>query len=278
MMNHLQLGLRMENSRGPLLTYMVGFSVKSMALNQILRWVGRTKLPARQLKGYLQQMDLMGDDEGAAVATAFKAEYQGQVGMLAVLRAGRLSPNAGAIYQDANTVMTGWLSWLPTYNRTGTRALLAGASAKLVEATAHRYSEVQLPDYYAARPGPVSLILSGNLAGEIYYYEIMPSENGVLVNKSKGDVQWQATRVTLALRAYQLTHGRLPADLAALTPQFLDDVPADDFDGQPLRYAPDRKIIYSVGKNLKDDGGDDRGLEEPAPSQRHLDIVYHLDF
>ena len=96
-----------------------------------------------------------------------------------------------------------------------------------------------------------------------------------LAVKSRDDTQLQATRVILALRAYQLTHGNLPSDLNALVPEFLDAVPADDFDGQPLRYAPDRKIVYSVGQNLKDDGGDD---SRSGPSNRQLDLVYKFDF
>jgi len=85
----------------------------------------------------------------------------------------------------------------------------------------------------------------------------------------------QATRTILALRAYQLTHGKLPPDLSALVPEFLNEVPIDDFDGQPLRYSPERKIVYSVGQNLKDDGGDD---SRSGPSSRQLDLVYKFDF
>jgi hypothetical protein len=77
------------------------------------------------------------------------------------------------------------------------------------------------------------------------------------------------------LRAYQLTHGKLPENLDALVPEFLDKVPVDAFDGQPLHYSPDRKIVYSVGQNLKDDGGND---SRPGPSNRPLDIVYKFDF
>ncbi|HEX7619163.1 MAG TPA: hypothetical protein VF480_10655, partial [Verrucomicrobiae bacterium] len=95
--------------------------------------------------------------------------------------------------------------------------------------------------------------------------------------KSECDAQLQATRTILALRAYQLTHGNLPANLNALVPEFLDAVPVDDFDGQPLRYSVDRKIIYSVGKNLKDDGGDDR-TSQTQSSQNHLDLVFKFDF
>jgi len=55
----------------------------------------------------------------------------------------------------------------------------------------------------------------------------------------------------------------------------LDQVPTDDFDGQPLRYSRERKIVYSVGRNLKDDGGDDRPT---GPSRSPLDLVYRFDF
>ena len=119
------------------------------------------------------------------------------------------------------------------------------------------------------------MALSGNWVGQINYYMMMPAEASLLATKSKGDTQLQATRTILALRAYQLTHGNLPSDLNALVPEFLDAVPVDDFDGQPLRYSPDRKIVYSVGQNLKDDGGND---SRPGPSNRPLDFVYKFDF
>jgi hypothetical protein len=51
----------------------------------------------------------------------------------------------------------------------------------------------------------------------------------------------------------------------------------DDFDGQPLRYSPERKIVYSVGQNLKDDGGDDRESKTDF-SQCHLDLVFQFNF
>jgi hypothetical protein len=46
--------------------------------------------------------------------------------------------------------------------------------------------------------------------------------------------------------------------LASLAPQFLKTVPVDVMDGQPLRYrrlSDTNALLYSVGLNLKDDGG-----------------------
>jgi hypothetical protein len=37
----------------------------------------------------------------------------------------------------------------------------------------------------------------------------------------------------------------------------------------------EKKIVYSVGQNLKDDGGDDT---RSGPNDSHLDLVYKFDF
>jgi len=81
------------------------------------------------------------------------------------------------------------------------------------------------------------MALSGNILGQIWFGLLAPAVIPSLAKKSQADAQLQATRTILALRAYQLTHGNLPSDLNALVPEFLDAVPVDDFDGQPLRYG-----------------------------------------
>ena len=63
----------------------------------------------------------------------------------------------------------------------------------------------------------------------------------------------------IALKRYQLRHGDYPADLTALVPEFVPSVPRDPVDGQPLRYRRNTDgtfLLYSVGENGKDDGGD----------------------
>jgi hypothetical protein len=64
------------------------------------------------------------------------------------------------------------------------------------------------------------------------------------------------TAVALAMTRYRLDHGGLPDHLADLVPAYLDSVPLDPFDGQPLRLIvkDNRWIIYSVGTSGKDAG------------------------
>lgn len=59
----------------------------------------------------------------------------------------------------------------------------------------------------------------------------------------------------IAMARYRLDHGSWPPDFAALVPGYLDAVPIDPVDGNPLRYDSTSKIIYSIGKNLRDEKG-----------------------
>ncbi len=63
----------------------------------------------------------------------------------------------------------------------------------------------------------------------------------------------------IALKRYELRHKMLPATLDELTPDLLKSVPIDCMDGEPLRYQPKANeifLLYSVGENGVDDGGD----------------------
>ncbi|MCS7191486.1 MAG: hypothetical protein NZ937_00680, partial [Armatimonadetes bacterium] len=64
-------------------------------------------------------------------------------------------------------------------------------------------------------------------------------------------------QTAIALRLYWHEHGRYPENLSQLVPKFLSSVPIDPFDGKPIRYKRLKQgfKIWSVGENLKDDGG-----------------------
>jgi hypothetical protein len=73
----------------------------------------------------------------------------------------------------------------------------------------------------------------------------------------RGQTHCEIARTAIALRRYHLKHGRYPAQLADLVPEFLSAVPIDFIDGEPLRYRIDGSgfALWSVGNNAKDDGG-----------------------
>lgn len=75
-------------------------------------------------------------------------------------------------------------------------------------------------------------------------------------------------RGLIAAERYRMKHGKWPAKLADVLPEFLNRVPTDPFDGTPLRtvHVPDGIIVYSVGADGVDNGGklDRKYFPEPG--------------
>lgn len=63
----------------------------------------------------------------------------------------------------------------------------------------------------------------------------------------------------IAIKRFELRHGRLPATLHELAPEFLPHCPLDPMDGKPLKYCVETNStfrLYSVGIDGTDDAGD----------------------
>lgn len=77
----------------------------------------------------------------------------------------------------------------------------------------------------------------------------------------------EGVRTEIALLAFKEANRRLPERLNELVPLYLDRVPTDAYSGTYLRYsaAPDGQAkLYSVGRDLKDDGGDVTERNDPS--------------
>ncbi|MCL5281827.1 MAG: hypothetical protein M1376_18170 [Planctomycetes bacterium] len=70
----------------------------------------------------------------------------------------------------------------------------------------------------------------------------------------------ELARTALAVERYRLASGKLPERLEELVPQYLNEVPSDPFDGNPLRY---RRVdpgycLYSISEDGQDNGGKEK--------------------
>lgn len=73
----------------------------------------------------------------------------------------------------------------------------------------------------------------------------------------------------IAVERHRLRYGTYPETLQELVPQVIAVVPADPADGNPLRYqrlAKDQFLLYSIGEDLKDDGGDPNKADAHSPT------------
>jgi hypothetical protein len=96
---------------------------------------------------------------------------------------------------------------------------------------------------------------------------------GVVKRAMRAETDRSLTLGAIALKRYELRHGQPPETLAALVPEFLPAVPVDYMDGKPLKYRRNANggfVLYSVGENGKDDGGD----TTLPPDKTHLRNVW----
>jgi hypothetical protein len=92
-----------------------------------------------------------------------------------------------------------------------------------------------------------------------------------------------------AVRRWEITHKALPRDLAAACREAgLKAVPIDPYSGQPMKFVilEGQPVVYSVGKDGKDDGGkvDSRNDTQPGDviyrsrnDTQPGDVIYRLD-
>lgn len=92
----------------------------------------------------------------------------------------------------------------------------------------------------------------------------------------------RGAQLFLALCAYRQEHGgQLPKALEELVPAYLPKLPADPFaqNGQTYRYRieKDRWLIWSLGPNRKDDGGQCNWVRIDEKAKPDTDVIFASD-
>jgi hypothetical protein len=126
----------------------------------------------------------------------------------------------------------------------------------------------------AQTPLPGRLLLAKNLGPELerrvvagrhaVTAQVFPSVDGFITREARWAAFSRCAQLSLGIERYRLRTGRTPDTLDALVPEYLVAVPQDPFDGQPLRYKQRENgyVVYSLGVNLRDDGGKERVQNE----------------
>jgi hypothetical protein len=100
---------------------------------------------------------------------------------------------------------------------------------------------------------------------------VVPPLDRKAANYARTQAAVDMARIALALERYRRAQGGYPEQLDVLAPQFIEKIPHDIINGQPLHYhRTDNKkfLLYSVGWNGKDDGG--------VPDDRRQTIISEL--
>ncbi len=145
----------------------------------------------------------------------------------------------------------------------------------------YRWLEANLPLLADPGEGRISLEHAKRASQELSRSGMVPRYNADQVGYLVTEIARVQTALNLAVTAcalerYRWDHGAYPPALGPLVPEYLESVPADVVNGQPLRYcvSPEsRFVLYSVGANGQDDDGVSKEEEDwvwgyPASSSR----------
>jgi len=155
----------------------------------------------------------------------------------------------------------------PTRANNEDLALYLSTVAKYIEASRAPFPEaLSLADEATAHVTEVAGSSQINKLRYAFTNLLLPAVNATFEASARGTGASHCGDVAMAIEQYRRKRGEIPGSLQELVPEFLDSVPIDPMDGQPLRYVinDDGYVLYSVGRNRVDDGGvmGDKRLDE----------------
>jgi hypothetical protein len=239
------LGHRVVAAHGPLIHFMIGSTVKNIGLEQVIdlfqRGVSDPCASAVHGRG-IQRMT-----SKEHLASTFKAEYVVACEYLDSWRDHLDDP-----FQETPWIWRNALCMKPNQTKRlyaeATRMAIENISVPPVSRRAVRPRGIPTQELPRWLPYP-------NALGKEELNESLKSFERILSAQAQSDTILSFTVALVAIKCWQARHGALPASLDALVPEYLDAVPRDPYDGKPLRYSAEKRIVYSVGMDGQDSGG-----------------------
>jgi hypothetical protein len=115
----------------------------------------------------------------------------------------------------------------------------------------------------------------GRQMGKVLAALLMPTVSQASEAENRTRTRGSLMQLGCALAAYCADHGKYPETLDMLAPKYIARVPSDLYTERPFKYVPQADflsaLLYSVGKNETDDGGQTFGSKPPGD-----DIILEL--
>lgn len=281
----VHFGRMIMGAGGDMLTWTVGaVVVEERGLARIRKMVPEARLTPDQMRDYVARLAPI-PPPGHDLAEALRVEYQVVARAVEDLYASNPMLSEEPPYQP-HPRRAPAPNFILQVNRT--KRMIAQrirtAIANAARPQAGRIPSEPPPKVDESLSSFLWALATGNGVGKLLVGQFAHAWDSCLEPKYVRNTRLGATRLLLALKAYKRDKDRLPERLDDLVPEYLDSVPQDDFSGQPFHYVPDKKVFYSVGKDLADDGGEARPYDEPAEGndnenpQDRLDLVFPIPF
>lgn len=151
--------------------------------------------------------------------------------------------------------------WFPKYmfKENETKQTAAKLYRDMIQNAKSYYGDMNmynLEEYLGLVNNRFLFVARPNFVGRVFFAFTTPDFASFFQTKCQIEGTVRAMRILTALKSYQIkNNGKLPESLAALSPEYLKEIPLDPFNGKPFIYSREKEIFYSVGKDGKDSGG-----------------------
>lgn len=270
----IKMGQIIEDSPRPaLISYLVGIAIKEIGLQRLRTMIPNLTLSSGILKDYVAELDQFKNNEEGLIK-AMKMEYISFTNTKSKIDAAFAGKASKQELEKLGMEETSFeiraateLNYL--YKPNQTQRIFAEYYRNFIDNANKDCGEVKLLEVKSLAPySKIRMLFTENVVGKIFHDIVAVSFSGLFDKKCLEDFSVIGTQTLMSIKAYQIETGKIPLYLNELVPEYFPEVPKDPFDGKLIKYSSEKKIIYSVGEDLKDSGGSEgkdwRIMEDPT--------------
>jgi hypothetical protein len=229
----IKLGQMLQDNQDFMMSYLIDMGIKFMGLEKIRTMISKTNLSSEILKEYIIQLEQFKLNE-RGLENALKMEHISMI---------NTKERAIDIYVKRPSFF---------YKPNQGHRIFAEHYRGFINNVDKDCYEMRLPEFklLTLLYSEIKMLLTENIIAKILHDIILVTKDDIFKKKCEEDFSIIGTQLLLAIRAYQVETGEIPISLDKLVPKYISKIPRDPFDGEPVRFDPEKRIIYSVERNL----------------------------
>jgi len=265
----IDMGWSMASAKGSLVHFLFSQTMVRRGLRD-LRWIAlHPKTDPRRLVDWFNFRDEY-SDSASALRFALKVEHVAMTGTLRKARSGNLE---GLEEEFSHAIFA------PLLHPNESSVMLADYLYRYITLLEgrHEWSELKTTsetlesEIMSLRSHPYRMYFHPNSIGRILVTMATPAYSKIVRFPHEIEVEYALTNTTAALRRFQNDQKTLPTTLSELVPEYLPEVPIDAFTDRPLLWNAETRVLYAVGSDGNDNGGQLKKRGVPA-DERDLGV------
>jgi hypothetical protein len=254
------LSRKIRDGRPSFVMWLESIGLEARAINAAKLSINNSKISSEELLQYANKIEGMENDSRESLVLIEKAKYLSKIKFINDLHLGQVTYSGfltmysadGKAINSPSTEFDKMFTSDFYFQENRMKSFFARDAKVFIEEEKNKCSLGLSPVYSPSE-------------SEIFTYEprFYPNSAGLMLYENvvggsthlQGcDIQTKLVELQalLALKVYEREHGSMPYSLESVP-----GVPKDPYSGKALIYSLEKNIIYSVGRDLTDDGGDE---------------------